>query len=149
MIKFLRIFVLAPPFLLCLPGAASNAGDLESLPAIQTAYAACIASLAATPRYAPLAAHGFLAPPASYTQPQLTDPSFATPAEAQLIADFQQAEAGCEVNYRIDLINVDTTLSDLASQRRQLTDVNELLLIDGKQTWGQFSTARAQIAALK
>lgn len=149
MIKLLRIFVLLPLFLLCLPGASSNAEDQKSFSAIETTYNACLASLAAAPHYAPLAIHGFLAPPSRYSQAQLIDPAFATPKEARLLADFQAAEASCEVNLRIDLINVDMSLADLASQTRQLTDVNELLLIDRKETWGQFSTYRAQIAAEK
>jgi hypothetical protein len=147
MIKILWIFVLAPLFLLCLPGASSNAEDPATLSAIQTAYTACVATLAAMPRYAPLAVHGFLAPPARYTHAELTDPSFATAVEARLVADFQQSEARCEVSYRLNLWNLDAALSDLASQGRQLTDVNQLLLIDRKQSWGEFSTYRAQIDA--
>jgi len=145
MIKMLWIFVLSTPFLLCLPGAAPDAEDPASLTAIETAFSSCIASLDATPRYAPLAIHGFLAPPSRYSRAQLSDPAFATAAEARLVADFEQAEVPCEVDFRINLENVDATLSDLASQSRQLTDVNELLLIDDKENWGEFSTYRAQI----
>jgi len=145
MIKTFWIFVLSPLFLLCLPGAAPNADDPDSLSAIESAFAACVATLDAAQHYAPLAIHGFFAPPSLYTQAQLTDPALATPAEAGLVADFQAAEVSCEVTRRIDLMNVDATLSDLASQSRQMTDVNELLLIDGKETWGEFSTTRAQI----
>ncbi len=138
-------FVLGTLFLLCLPGAAPDAEDPASLTAIETAFSACVAALYVAPHYAPLAVHGFLAPPSQYDHAQLTDPEFATAAEARLVADFQAAEGGCEVNLRVDLMNVDATLSDLVSQRRQLTDVNELLLIDGKENWGAFSTTRAQI----
>jgi len=145
MIKILWMFVLGTLFLLCLPGAAPDAEDPASLTAIETAFSACVAALYVAPHYAPLAVHGFLAPPSQYDHAQLTDPEFATAAEARLVADFQAAEGGCEVNLRIDLMNVDATLSDLVSQRRQLTDVNELLLIDGKENWGAFSTTRAQI----
>ncbi len=141
----LWIFVLGTLFLLCLPGAAPDAEDPASLKAIETAFSACVAALYVAPRYAPLAVHGFLAPPSQYSHAQLTDPEFATAAEARLVADFQAAEGGCEVNLRIDLMNVDATLSDLASQSRQLADVNELLLIDRKENWGAFSTTRARI----
>jgi len=141
----LWIFVLGTLFLLCLPGAAPDAEDPASLKAIEGAFASCVATLYVAQHYAPLAVHGFLAPPSQYSVAQLTDPEFATAAEARLVADFQSAEGGCEVNLRIDLMNVDAALSDLVSQSRQLTDVNELLLIDRKENWGAFSTTRARI----
>ncbi len=132
-------------FLLCLPGLNAGAENPASLNGIEIAFSSCIAMLDASPHYAPLAVHGFLAPPSLYSRAQLTDPEMATPAEARLVADFQQAEGHCEVKRRIDLMNVSATLSDLASQGRQLTDVNELLLIDGKENWGEFSSYRAQL----
>lgn len=141
----LWIFVLGALFLLCLPGPAADAEDPASLTGIEAAFSSCVAAIDATPRFAPLAAQGFLAPPSRYARAQLTDPGFASPAEARLVADFEQAESPCEVAFRIDLENVDATLSDIASQSRQLTDVNDLLLIDGKENWGEFSTYRVQI----
>jgi len=145
MIKLLWIFVLSDLFLLCLPGNAPDAEEPASLTAIETAFSSCVASLDAAPHYAPLAVHGFLAPPSRYSPAQLTDPGYATPAEARLVADFQAADGACEVNLRIDLMNVDATLSDLASQGWQLTDVNELLLVEDKENWGEFSTTRVRI----
>jgi hypothetical protein len=145
MIKLLGIFAATPLFLLCLPGAPPGAEDPASLAAIKTAFTACIANLDGSPLYAPLAPHGFLAPAALYTQTQLTDPGFATAAEALLVGTFQQAESPCDSALQLDLQNIDTTLSGLAAQGQQQTDVNELLLIDRKESWGTFSTYRTQI----
>jgi len=104
------------------------------------AYAGCLERLAGQDGFLPLREAGFFSDVATDGGGEMV-----TPAQAQQVARFQARAASCQVDLRTALENVDTGLADLAGQERQLTDANELMLIDRLETWNAYIDNRRRI----
>jgi hypothetical protein len=124
---------------LALAAGAARAQPVGGLPRVYGRYAGCLDGLAARTAYAPLAGAGF------FGDGGTAGGVFVTPAQAVLVARYQADAATCQVELRTALENVDANLADLATQERQLSDVNELLLVDRAEDWAAYRLNRRRI----
>lgn len=99
------------------------------------------------PEYAPLIPYGILASWNGYTIGQLSDTSYISVGDSQLVENYLSARLQCMTQYANDLSTVDARFSEVVERDHQLTEQNDQLLLQRKETWGQFSTNREQIGS--
>lgn len=140
--------------LLCLaallaPGTALSQQDpsVVQYNSANASVIACVQNLNSNPAYAPLLPYGMLHSWNEYTVDQLADTSYISDNDIQLVKNYQSARLQCMTQFENDLAPVDTRLSDGVERERQLFEQNDLLLIRRKETWGQFSINRENIAS--
>lgn len=118
----------------------AQAQTASEVKAAYGAYAGCMGKLAGQDAFRPLSAAGFFSGSAGAGGSALV-----TPAQALLVAQFQAQAASCQVGLRAALETVDAGLADAAAQARQLTDANELMLIDRWEDWAAYAANRRRI----
>jgi hypothetical protein len=121
---------------------AAEAQSEGALPEVYQVYAGCMDGLAGQYMFSPLVRAGFFSDVAGDG-----GGDFVTPPQAALVARFQAQAARCQVDLRTALENMDAGLADGAAQERQLTDANELMLIDRLEDWGAYAGNRRRIEA--